>query len=615
MSELEVLVLDDDLQILTPIPPELGNLSKLRILKLSHNIPGEIPQELWNLTSLEELYLEGKNFTEFPAGIINLTNLQSLEVYGNISGSIPAELGLLTNLTNLRLDGNNFTGNIPAELGNLINLRYLFLDFNNLSGAIPPEIGNLTNLKVLFLNDNQLTGSVPAELGNLVNLHEMSFTNNNLSGCFKSVLNNLCGLWSFGNNGGNNFTVTWKDFCNTGAGSCEAVAVWPGDMDNNGIVNSNDLLFYGLAFGNTGTARPNATTLWQPQPAVYWDGIVAGVNGVYQDANGDGIVDFADFTAIEQNFGKTHQIKNMRNNESPVSLKLELEHSSKYGEDIELIYNLYANFGDGIAPNIYGLSGSINFSDLPVKQVTTDFAQSSLQPDKHISFFDNSTGVLDISLTRTDKANVKVADPVARLIIIVDDVPTGDPYKVTIDRGNFTTVTGGLNGIKSSSFYHNYKTNQGVNSSLSFSLNVTNASCDLMGSTVATVTNGVPPYNILWSNGITGARNTNVAAGAYSVYVSDAIGNTAQVEFTIYNSPPVYDQNGNLICGTTCPDYLLPTLKSNNSVFQSGKVIESNSSFMGDRTIHFKAAEAITLDKGFYITPGVNFSADIESCE
>ena len=116
-----------------------------------HGLSGPIPPELGNLTSLRELRL-GHN---------------------DLTGPIPPELGNLASLRELRLGPNELTGPIPAELGDLPNLTDLALDDNNLSGPIPPELGNLTSLRELRLGHNDLTGPIPPELGNLVSLREL----------------------------------------------------------------------------------------------------------------------------------------------------------------------------------------------------------------------------------------------------------------------------------------------------------------------------------------------------------------------------------------------------------------------------------------------------------
>gem|GEM_PF-3402146 len=52
----------------------------------------------------------------------------------------------------------------------------------------------------------------------------------------------------------------------TGSGTC----VWAGDVNEDGKVNAIDLLLLGTTHGETGPARPNASTEWNPQAAPNW---------------------------------------------------------------------------------------------------------------------------------------------------------------------------------------------------------------------------------------------------------------------------------------------------------------------------------------------------------
>lgn len=78
--------------------------------------------------------------------------------------------------------------------------------------------------------------------------------------------------------------------------------VWPGDTNNDKIVNQVDVLPIGLNWGKTGPARPNASMAWQGQSATPWNPI----NVTYADANGDGAVNQIDVLPIGLNWGKTH---------------------------------------------------------------------------------------------------------------------------------------------------------------------------------------------------------------------------------------------------------------------------------------------------------------------
>ncbi len=157
----------DDNRLSGEVPPELGDLANLEVLRLSYNqLSGEIPPQLGNLPNLRWLGLVGNRLSgEIPPELGNLTNLDVLELYDNqLSGEIPPELGNLSNLQWLELDNNQLSGEIPPELGNLTKLEWLELDNNQLSGGIPPEFGNLTKLDTLLLHENRLSGCVPIGL-------------------------------------------------------------------------------------------------------------------------------------------------------------------------------------------------------------------------------------------------------------------------------------------------------------------------------------------------------------------------------------------------------------------------------------------------------------------
>ena len=128
------------------IPPEIGDLIYLRVLKLNYNeLTGPIPSEIGNLTDL--FYLE--------------------LVDNNLSGPIPDELWTLTNLEQLRIQKNQFTGSIPPEIGNLTELTHLYLYGNQFTGPIPSEIFNLTNVVKFHINNNQFTGLIPETICNI----------------------------------------------------------------------------------------------------------------------------------------------------------------------------------------------------------------------------------------------------------------------------------------------------------------------------------------------------------------------------------------------------------------------------------------------------------------
>lgn len=82
----------------------------------------------------------------------------------------------------------------------------------------------------------------------------------------------------------------------------QGLLVWPGDTNNDGIVNQNDVLPLGLHWSRTGSARQNASMFWQGQPATPWTPEAA----TYADADGNGVVNQNDVLPIGINWGKTH---------------------------------------------------------------------------------------------------------------------------------------------------------------------------------------------------------------------------------------------------------------------------------------------------------------------
>lgn len=86
------------------------------------------------------------------------------------------------------------------------------------------------------------------------------------------------------------------------------IQVWPGDADNNGMVDTRDASQIGRFIGNNdsltkfrGFKRQPSSTYWSPQTALAWDSAQAA----YTDCDGSGDVTLADLLVVPLNFGKT----------------------------------------------------------------------------------------------------------------------------------------------------------------------------------------------------------------------------------------------------------------------------------------------------------------------
>ena len=192
LSRLRELRLRDN-QLNGEIPPELGNLSNLEVLSLVRNrLSGPIPPSLGNLAFLKELSIRGNELNgEIPSTLANLSLLRSFSVGVNeLTGEIPSWLGDLPDLQSIHLGENQLTGAIPDNLAKLTDVRYFNVNRNRLTGDIPLWLADVP-LRQLFLNDNQLTGEIPNGLSDLPELEWLWLGGNSLSGCVLSALRDI----------------------------------------------------------------------------------------------------------------------------------------------------------------------------------------------------------------------------------------------------------------------------------------------------------------------------------------------------------------------------------------------------------------------------------------
>mgnify|MGYP000048469053 CR=1 FL=1 len=97
--------------------------------------------------------------------------------------------------------------------------------------------------------------------------------------------------------------------------------VWPGDADNNGVVDTRDIatvglyLGYGLSKENFRSfKRENPSTYWTKQRALCWDSLEV----TYADCDGNGDINITDMLIIPLNFGKVTDNPDNKNKPIPV---------------------------------------------------------------------------------------------------------------------------------------------------------------------------------------------------------------------------------------------------------------------------------------------------------
>lgn len=199
LPALKVLTLSANL-LSGHIPAFLGNLSELTRFELAINPfkPGPLPPEIGNLTKLENLFVTNANLVgNIPDSIGNLVLLKNLDLScNNLSGRIPESIGGLRSVEQIELYDNKLSGELPESLANLSALSNLDLSLNRLTGKLPDKIAAMS-IDSLNLNDNFFEGEIPDILASNPNLWELKLFNNGFSGTLPGNLGRNSDLKNF----------------------------------------------------------------------------------------------------------------------------------------------------------------------------------------------------------------------------------------------------------------------------------------------------------------------------------------------------------------------------------------------------------------------------------
>ncbi|KAL5697941.1 hypothetical protein ACHQM5_029038 [Ranunculus cassubicifolius] len=186
---------DQKRSFISPAVTKLPHLRTLFFYRCFSYNPQPIPAFLGQLgQSLQTLVLrENGHFGPIPGELGNLTRLRVLDLHRNkLNGSIPISLARITHLRSFDVSANRLTGSVP-DLNNPV-LSIMDLSQNLLAGAIPSSIANYPSLVKMDLSRNHLSGPIPDSIGNLKNLILMDLSYNQLTGPFPTALGSLHAL-------------------------------------------------------------------------------------------------------------------------------------------------------------------------------------------------------------------------------------------------------------------------------------------------------------------------------------------------------------------------------------------------------------------------------------
>lgn len=151
--------------------------------------------------------------------------------------------------------------------------------------------------------------------------------------------------------------------------------VWPGDANNDMVVNNFDLLPLGVHFSQTGTPRASTGNIWQAYMATNWGSTQNnGEDLMHVDCNGNGTIDNDDTLAINQNFSLTHLVSTppveIYSNERTTPDMYFVINSSAFTAGDWVPVELWLGSSSAPLTNIYGLAFNIQYDQSLVENAT-----------------------------------------------------------------------------------------------------------------------------------------------------------------------------------------------------------------------------------------------------
>lgn len=182
--------------------------------------------------------------------------------------------------------------------------------------------------------------------------------------------------------------------------------VWPGDTNNDGIVDVGDLLPIGLAMGGTGTPRLTGNSgNWSAQYSEDWAEDINGLNLKHIDANGDQIISSLDTQIVMENLGLQHRLRSEPLDFAPFEINFRGPLTAEPGDLISL--DIIAGSSNAVIIDLAGFRMPFVYDNSVVdpNRVNVTFGEDSWisydSPVLSVSSNDVANGRLDAAVTRT----------------------------------------------------------------------------------------------------------------------------------------------------------------------------------------------------------------------
>lgn len=212
-------------------------------------------------------------------------------------------------------------------------------------------------------------------------------------------------------------------------------AIWPGDTNQDGLVNQYDVLNIGLAYGATGPLRVSPLN-WAPYPGDDWGMSTAETDVEFKhiDTDGNGSIQAADTVAMAQNWFETNHLwdghpspfdsfEEIRDDNTPFYIE-----QDTVSEGQEIVLNIILGDESTMAEDVYGLAFTIDYDETLVERNSAWAAfENSWIGDlgqDMLTFYrdDYENGKIRIGMTRTDGMNISGSGMIGQVGITILDV-------------------------------------------------------------------------------------------------------------------------------------------------------------------------------------------------
>ena len=223
--------------------------------------------------------------------------------------------------------------------------------------------------------------------------------------------------------------------------------VWPGDTNNDGVVDVGDLLPIGFAMGRTGTPRLGADpTGWSSQYAEDWTRLSNGLNLKHIDANGDQVISHLDTQTVIHNLGLRHALRPEPIDFTPFEISLKGPLTAEPGDLVS--FDIMAGNQDVVIIDLIGFRAAFNY-DLAVvdpSSVHIAFDESSWasydSPILSLQHNDGRVGKVDAAVTRTSSLPVSGYGQLGKFeVVIIDLIGFRETYDGPTQNEGGTIIT------------------------------------------------------------------------------------------------------------------------------------------------------------------------------